>query len=336
MQFRTEIDIKKSGISLPHSEEVVLLGSCFADNMGEKLKSSKFHVLCNPFGVLYNPMSIAWQIERSLNQQHFTAESEELFQDTEVYHSWMHHTSFSASSATEITEKINVALDETYNALKTAKTLIITFGTAIIYQLKHDGRLVANCHKQNDNMFTRRMLSVDEITKRWTGVCLKLHSLNPGLQVIFTVSPVRHKRDGFHANQLSKATLLLAVEHTLESLGDTLKADYFPSYEIMMDELRDYRFYADVMIHPSSTAVEYIWERFADTYISDEDMKIIKSCIDIKNGLSHRANNPASESYLQFLTTINHNIIELKNKCPYLDMESELELCNTLLMKSQA
>jgi len=333
MDFQTIVDIKKGGMKLDHSKGVVLLGSCFADNMGAYLKESKFRVVCNPFGTLYNPMSIAWQIERCISGEIYTSESEEIFHDGTLFHSWMHHTSFSADNKADIADKMNMAMEQTHNALTTAGTLIITFGTAVIYQLKSDGRLVANCHKQKDSLFMRRMLAIDEIAERWTTLCQMLKTINPHLQLIFTVSPIRHKRDGFHTNQLSKATLLLAVERVTQSLRDTISCDYFPSYEIMMDELRDYRFYADDMIHPSAIAVKHIWERFADTYIGKDDMKIIKSCIDIRNGLNHRPNDPTAESYRNFIKTIQNNIIELKSHYPYLDMDEETELCSTILTK---
>ena len=333
MDFQTIVDIKKSNINLNHSKGVVLLGSCFADNIGIFLKEAKFHVLSNPFGTLYNPMSIAWQIERCLSGEIFTNDSEEIFQDGEILHSWMHHTTFSADSRDAIVKNMNAALKQTQNTLQTAGTLIITFGTSIIYQLKSDGRLVANCHKQKDSLFVRKMLATDEISEKWTVLCQKLHTFNPNLQIIFTVSPIRHKRDGFHTNQLSKATLLLATENITESLKDTLNSDYFPSYEIMMDELRDYRFYADDMIHPSAVAVKHIWERFTDTYISKDDMSVIKQCMNIRNGLNHRTDNPDSAAYKQFITTIQQDIIKLKNRYPYLDMDEESELCSTILKK---
>lgn len=333
MQFQTIINIPKSNIKLDHSKGVILLGSCFADNIGLKLSESKYNVLCNPFGTLYNPMSIAWQIERCISGERYTSESEEIFHDGTLFHSWMHHTSFSTDSKSVIADKMNMALEQMHNALKTAGTLIITFGTAVIYQLKIDGRLVANCHKQNDSLFMRRMLPMDEIAERWTTLCSQLHDINPELQIIFTVSPIRHKRDGFHTNQLSKSTLLLATERITESLRDTMTADYFPSYEIMMDELRDYRFYADDMIHPSPVAVNHIWNRFADTHIGTTDKEIIKECREIRNTLNHRPNNPNSAAYLRLLEDTKNKILELNKKYPYLNMDEEIELCNIRLVK---
>mgnify|MGYP002852193187 CR=1 FL=1 len=333
MQFHTEVDIKKGEFQLTHEQNILLIGSCFADNMGSKLAAAKFNVLCNPFGTLYNPMSIAWQIERAISGKPFTTSSEEILKDGDIYHSWMHHTTFSAKTVGELIERMNVAMEHTHDALKTASTLIITFGTSIIYELKADGRLVANCHKQKDCLFTRRMLSTNEITERWTQLCKTIHGFNPKVRIIFTVSPIRHKRDGFHLNQLSKATLLLAVDKIMQNAKTKVTSEYFPSYEIMMDELRDYRFYADDMIHPSQTAIDYIWERFKTNYVSKTDEQIIKECNEIGNILAHRPSDPGSEAYMKLIQKTLDKIMQLKNKYPYIKMDSEQELCNTILKK---
>lgn len=334
MLFRTEVDIRKSQFMLLLTKPIVLLGSCFADNIGKKLEESKFNTLCNPFGVLYNPMSIARLIQDAIDGKTYNEKSKEIFSDGTSFHSWMHHSSFSASSAKELAERMNKASRTINMALHNAGTIVITFGTSIIYELNSDGQLVANCHKQPDRLFTRRLLSVEEITERWNNLLITLHRINPNLQVIFTVSPIRHKRDGFHANQLSKAALLLAVEQITHNASRTLKAEYFPSYEIMMDELRDYRFYDDDMIHPSKTAVEYIWQQFQNTFIDKHDLNIIKECREIQNILAHRPSNPHSEAYLSLIQKTQNKINQLKNRCPYISMDSELELCNTILTKS--
>ena len=333
MLFRTEVDIKKSELTLSHNDGVVLLGSCFADNIGLKLSESKYNVLCNPFGTLYNPLSIAWQIEQCLNSTVYNTECKEIFSDGTQWHSWMHHSCFSATSAKSLVHKMNEARESMHKALKTAGTLIITFGTAVIYQLKADGHLVANCHKQKDSMFFRRFLSVEEISECWTSLFKKTLDFNPSLQIILTVSPIRHRRDGFHQNQLSKSTLLLAVDSIINNISDCVPVSYFPSYEIMMDELRDYRFYADDMIHPSPLAIDYIWHRFADTHIGKEDLKIINECQNIRNILSHRPDDPHSAAYLKLMEDTKTNILELNKRYPYLNMDEERELCNTRLAK---
>ncbi len=331
MQFHTEVDIKKGEFQLTHEQNILLLGSCFADNMGGKLAADKFNVMCNPFGTLYNPMSIAWQIERSISGKHFTTSSEEILKDGDIYHSWMHHTDFSANSANQLVERMNAAMEHTHDTLKTAGTLIITFGTAIIYELKASGSLVANCHKQKDCLFARRTLSTDEIAERWTQLCRTLHEFNPKLRIIFTVSPIRHKRDGFHQNQLSKATLLLAVDKIIENVNTSVTTAYFPSYEIMMDQLRDYRFYADDMIHPSQTAVEFIWQRFKDTYISSQTQSVIDRCKEISNILKHRPSDPSSQAYLSLIRKTLDKINSLKEEYPLINWEAEIQQCNAIL-----
>ena len=337
MQFVTPVDIAKSPIQIDHTKEVVLLGSCFADNIGRRMQEAKFNVLVNPFGTLYNPMSIAWILERTLEGALFTPQSEELFKDGEgTWHSWMHHTDFSAQTAEELCRNMNKAGRQAAEALRHAGTLIVTLGTAIIYTLKADGRLVANCHKQKDSLFDRRRLGTEEITDRWTALLRQLRQANPGLRVILTVSPIRHMRDGFHVNQLSKSTLLLAADQILQkckddpSMPDTA---YFPSYEIMMDELRDYRFYADDMVHPSPTAVSHIWERFTQTHFSRETLSLIDQCEKIAKALSHRPSHPESPVYKAFIENTLRQIQTTVNNHPYIRMDKEIEKCNTLLEK---
>ena len=190
----------------------------------------------------------------------------------------MHHSKYSCASAEELVIKMNLAGSAMAETLKTAGVLIVTFGTSIIYALKNTKKLVANCHKQKDSLFERRMLTTEEITGQWTGLIRKLHEQNPGLRIIMTVSPIRHQRDGMHVNQLSKGTLLLAAD----SVTDGERVVYFPAYEILMDELRDYRFYAEDLVHPGPQAVDYIWERFCDFVLADGERQTlldnIKAC----------------------------------------------------------
>ena len=337
MQFITPVDIPKSSINIDHSKKVILLGSCFADNIGQCLAEAKFNVLMNPFGTLYNPLSIAWQIERSMNGKTFSHQDEMLFQDIDgIWHSWMHHSVFSSSSASELLKRMNEAARAMQEALQTAGTLIITFGTAIVYTLKENGRLVANCHKQKDILFHRRRLNTEEITKTWNELLRKLHELNPNLQVVFTVSPIRHQRDGFHTNQISKSVLLIAIDHLVDECrrnGGDFTAEYFPSYEIMMDELRDYRFYAEDMIHPSSAAIQYIWQRFSDSHFDNQTKDIICQCEKIRKAVTHRPNQPGSTTYMHFIENTLKQIYQLIKQHPYICMDKEINLCNTLLRK---
>ena len=266
MELMTYIDIPKSGWKMEAGAKVLLVGSCFADEVGQKMQKGGFDAMVNPFGTLYNPASIAAILDNALSETRDSfvdGSSELLFQDgSGIWHSWMHHSRFSSLSRQELVERINQTNREVSDFLREADVLIVTLGTSIIYRLKATGMLVANCHKMPDSMFVRERMKVGDIAGRWTVLLRRLAAVNPRLKVLFTVSPIRHKRDGFHINQISKGILLQAV--------DEMAVDYFPSYEIMMDELRDYRFYADDMIHPSERAVEYIWQRFQDTYFDNK------------------------------------------------------------------
>ena len=296
MDLLTRIDIPESEWKMNAGAKVLLVGSCFADEIGEKMVRGGFDAMVNPFGTLYNPASIAASLLRALSEKEValprscefpTVEAslptsstsvgrhrrrrlvdvdDVVFEDTEagIWHSWMHHSSFSSADLAELVARINRTTHEVADFLRGAEVLIVTLGTAFIYRLKETGMLVANCHKQPDSLFQRERLSAYDIVDQWQMLLQLLESVNPNLKVIFTVSPIRHKRDGYHVNQISKGILLQAVDEMVDG-----KCSYFPSYEIMMDELRDYRFYADDMIHPSAQAVEYIWQRFQDTYFDN-------------------------------------------------------------------
>lgn len=249
---------------------MVLMGSCFADNIGGKLQEAHFHCCVNPFGTLYNPMSVGQALKDIIAGRNYSATDSEIFNSESIWHSWMHHSRFSADSAESLVENINGSIRKAHEHLQNSRLLIITLGSSYVYRLKEDNRIVANCHKMNEKLFDRSRLNVDDIVDEWIPLLDELHDINPQLKVMFTVSPIRHKRDGLHANQLSKATLLLAVDRLCELRKDLCL--YFPAYEIMMDELRDYRFYADDMVHPSPLAVEYIWERFSTAFFDRKTM----------------------------------------------------------------
>ncbi len=216
-------------------------------------------------------------------------------------------------------QQINDRLRQAHDRMSRTDWLLLTWGTTFVYQQRETGRIVSNCHKQPEKLFTRRMLTVDEIVDEYTRFLKELRNQNSTLKVLFTVSPIRHIRDGMHANQLSKATLLLAIEQ-LQSIFPTT-IFYFPSYEIMLDELRDYRFYADDMLHPSPLAVNYLWERFSDVFFSDETKTIMDECESIRKALAHRPFHPDSEEHKRFLGQIVLKIERLNRKYPYLEFE---------------
>ena len=248
MKLQTIVDIKPSEWKIGYEDKILLLGSCFSDEIGERMEQCYLSVIRNPFGTLYNPLSIANAI--NLQSPIFNLQ----FHDG-LWHSMYHHGSFSRSTKEEAEQAVRTSIETMQKALQEASVVIVTFGTAWVYEM--NGEIVGNCHKLPENNFTRRRLSVEEIIAAWQPIITRY----PDKHWLFTVSPIRHIKDGLHENQLSKATLLQAVEQ----LGD-----YFPSYEIVLDELRDYRFYADDLVHPSSMAVNYIWERFVDTYCTNQ------------------------------------------------------------------
>lgn len=329
MQLTTPVTLQKNDIEITHKSNIMLLGSCFAQNIGNRLQAGKFNVCTNPFGIIYNPLSISTVLHRAISGEEFTADSPEISESNERWHSILHHSDFSRRTKEELITTINSSLQAAHNCIQNADILIITFGTAYVYTRNCDGRVVSNCHKMPAKEFTRRLLSVDEITECMSRVLTPITEARPGVKIIFTVSPIRHLRDGAHDNQLSKATLLLAIEQLQKRYMHN--AAYFPAYEIVLDELRDYRFYADDMAHPAPIAVEYIWQQFADTHISSSSQALCHTIEDINRALAHRPFDAESNSYKEFVRNTLKKIDTVQTMHPYLCFEKEIEQCNTLL-----
>ena len=256
MKLQTIVDIKPSEWKIGYEDKILMLGSCFSDEIGRQMEERKMAVTCNPFGTLYNPLSIAQAI-------HMTG-LPELVEYDGLWHSMAHHGSFSRVTREEAEEAVRLSVEAMQRALTEATVVIVTFGTAWVYEM--DGKVVGNCHKMPEKNFIRRRLTVEEIVTAWQPILAQY----PDKHWLFTVSPIRHIRDGLHENQLSKATLLMAVERLAGSQKSKVKSRYFPSYEILLDELRDYRFFADDLAHPSGLAVQYIWERFCETFCTPQ------------------------------------------------------------------
>ena len=309
MIFRTEVHIPKSTWTITHRDRLMLLGSCFADNIGEKFSVAGFDSTVNPFGTLYNPASIAVVLTRLLDEQAFTSDEMVSF-GAEGWGSWLSHSLLSRPTQEEALRQHNRLFEDAATHLRQTSVLIITFGTAWVY--RQDSQVVANCHHEPASRFVRERLTVDEIVGLWRPLLERLHVLNPDLRVLFTVSPIRHFRDGVHENQLSKSTLLLAIE----ALGES----YFPSYELMLDELRDYRFYAEDMCHPSPVAVDYLWERFGDTYFDNSTRQLISRLEEITKALNHRPLHPDSHQHQHFLRQTEDKLQALLAEHPYLKM----------------
>lgn len=329
MRFSTYVEVPKQTLDISHKTRVMMLGSCFAQNIGQKLEEYKFPVDINPFGILYNPFSICEALDYICSDKLFDKDSEEIFFHNEMWHSWLHHSDFSRKECAEVVVAVNnrlLAAKETFASLN---VLMLTFGTAYVYRRVSDSRVVGNCHKVPQKEFVRSLLSVEEIVGRMSLVIDKILTRRPSLKILFTISPIRHLRDGAHDNQISKATLLLAAEELRRRYPDTVC--YFPSYEIVLDELRDYRFFADDMVHPSSVAVEYLWERFAEAYFSPATMRLNEELKEIARALAHRPFDASSQAYRTFLSKIMLKIEDIRKKCPYFDFGKEIAQCNTQL-----
>lgn len=329
MQFTTPVDIPHTCKEITYQDKILLLGSCFADNMTKHLQSAFFQVSSNPFGTLYNPASIASCLQL-LQQTHDTspaqvASSIPLARHNGLWHSMLHHGDFSTNSKDDLMLRITQSLEQGVGQLSNANVLILTWGTAWVYE--QNGAVVSNCHKIPASQFNRRCLSVKEILTLYHTI-LQLPLLQDK-HIIFTVSPIRHLNDGLHANQLSKSVLLLAIDQLIADLqsqqqnpSDNIQPtclDYFPSYEILLDELRDYRFYADDMLHPSEKAVEYIWERFTQTYFSCDTLMDMQSLQKLYTGLHHTPLHPDTADYQRFLEHISEQLRQWHSKYNWID-----------------
>lgn len=327
MDFTTPVIVPPAPFTFSHVDKVQTFGSCFAENLGQWLSDNRFDVDSNPFGILYNPVSIARSLRLLLRQTPY--EESQLFTHQHIVHSFDHHGSFSSGSAEETLEKINRRLFFSARRLREATRLIITLGTAYVYRLKPNGRVVANCHKLPADCFERSLLTPDAIVAEWNELLPQIRAVNPEVKILFTVSPIRHLKDGLHANQISKATLLLAVERLTAS--DPEKLAYFPAYEIMLDELRDYRFYAEDMLHPSPQAITYIWSRFAETYLTEDTRRILNEWEEIRKALNHRPLYPESRSNQRFLEQTLLKIERFKEKMPSFDLSNEIQCIKSKL-----
>lgn len=317
MNFFSKVDIPASDLRIDYKSNLVFIGSCFADNISAQFTARKFNVLANPFGTVYNPVSLESQIKAIADGKVFG--EDDVFQDTRcdgLWHSWDAHSSLSASTREECIAKLNAAAKQAREFLEKADAVFITLGTAFVYYLKDSGKPVSNCHRQDPNLFTRRMISVDEATEAIREIATSIRQLNRNTHIVFTVSPLRHMSDGAHNNTLSKATLQLAINKALEEANAT----YFPSYEIVMDELRDYRFYADDMVHLSKTAEEYIFKQMTETYCDSttrENMAKVEKFLKMAN---HRIQDESSPATQQLKKKIAVQAAELEKQIPGLSL----------------
>ena len=320
--FRTEVRVDEADKDLNYMTPSFFIGSCFSDNIGRKLDKSKFPVMLNPFGVLYNPVSIYNGLNAIINKK-IIAGNDLVFHNN-LYHSFLFHGSFSSISNEKLLLKCNDTIDEANAFLKKSSFIFITFGTSYVYEYKETGEIVSNCHKIPDSEFKRNRLTLDEIISKWNKLISDLKNFNPELQIVFTVSPVRHFKDGAHENQLSKSVLLLAIDEIIKE-NRNQGISYFPAYEIMNDELRDYRFYSDDMVHISETGVNYIFEQFRKCFFKSNTLECIKEINEIVRAGEHRILNPDPVSLNKFRNTMIAKIEKLISAYPFINFNKELE-----------
>lgn len=350
MNFFSKVDIPASDLRIDYKSNLVFIGSCFADNISAQFASRKFKVQASPFGTVYNPLSIA-QMVKNIAEGKVYGDTD-VFQDVcrdnghgdNLWHSWDAHSSLSASTREECVDKLNAATTQARDFLRKADAVFITLGTAFVYYLKDCGKPVSNCHRQDPALFERRMISVEEAAQALKSIVRSLKKIKQDqiatptirdddtkFHVIFTVSPLRHLSDGAHNNTLSKATLQLAVNSAISNVttvpsassGTFPAVNYFPSYEIVMDELRDYRFYADDMVHLSKTAEAYIFERMVSAYCDErtrEDMAKVEKFLKMA---SHRIQDESAPATQEFLKKLNAQATLLESDIPGLDLSNE-------------
>ena len=317
MNFTTKIPIQKYEHAITYDSKIMLLGSCFAESMGKKFSYFKFQNTTNPFGIIFNPKSLAKMIERCVRKDYFT--EEDIFFHNDLWQCYEVHSELSHPDKEVFLNCLNALIHSTHNELNESTHLIITLGTAWVYRNIETNEIVANCHKVSQMHFVKELLSPESIAQSIESILFTISVHNPNCKCIFTVSPVRHQKDGFVDNTLSKAHLITAVHKTIAQQPSTL--GYFPAYEIMMDELRDYRFYAEDLLHPNQTAIDYIWIQFFENYISELEFGLMNEICTIQKGLQHRPFHSHTAQHQKFLTDLKTKMTTVKNKLPFITFE---------------
>jgi hypothetical protein len=312
MKLTTPIKLSRQNPPINYSSKVLLLGSCFAQNMGAKLEYYKFQQCTNPFGILFHPVAIEKLITRAVNQNWFT--SKDVFLQNEQWHCFLAHSKLSNTSEEDLISALNSALEKLRFSLLEASHVVFTFGTAWVYKHLEKDTIVANCHKVPQKEFVKHLLSPDDVSDVLLGIETKLRTINPTCSIINTVSPVRHIKDGLIANSRSKAHLIAGVQ---EIVSPEKLNYYFPSYEIMMDELRDYRYYKEDLIHPNQTAIAIIWNAFTGSWICPETAALQKKIATIQSGLLHTPFNGHSKAHLLFKKDLEVQISQVQKALPW-------------------
>lgn len=320
MKLQTQIPLQKAHYQMDYSSQILLLGSCFVENMGRKLNHFKFPSLQNPFGILFHTIAIENLVSKAVRQESYS--EADIFFLNDRWHCFDAHSDLCDASQKHLIKNLNDGLSATREQLSKSTHIFITLGTSWVYRNITNGNIVANCHKMPQKKFSKELLSIDEITDSLQKTIDHIRSVNENAQVIFTVSPVRHLKDGFIENQRSKAHLISAIHQTMEILNHAPRTSYFFSYEVMMDELRDYRFYKSDMVHPNDLAVDYIWEKFIEVWISKECYGTMAQVEAIQKGLEHKPFNPDSKEHKVFLKSLHSKITYLQQAYPFMEFKS--------------
>jgi GSCFA family protein len=314
--FRTTIKLEKQSQSIDYDSHILLLGSCFTKHISQKLAYFKFNTLTNPFGIIFNTSSLKVAVEDCVINKTYT--KLDLIQHDGLWHSFKHHSQFSSPDIKKTLSAINTSVKEGHDFIKKATHIVITFGTAWVYTHNKSGKIVANCHKVPQRQFTKSLQSITQIRADLDAIFKAVKSVNKKVKIIFTVSPVRHLRNGFPENMLGKAHLITAVQEHINHNKDSF---YVPAYEIMMDDLRDYRFYEADMVHPNPTAINYIWDYFKNSWLSDKVIKTMNDIEGIQKDLQHRPFNKNTAAHQKFMGNLNIKIARLTAIYPNIKFE---------------
>lgn len=318
MELRTTFNISSSPYRITYHDPVVFIGSCFAKEIGKQFEAGHLPVLINPAGTVYNPVSVCNTIDAITRGKKYT--KDDLYNYKGTWLSFNHYTDFSSDDPEAVLDSINTGTYRAGKFISDARFLFITFGTARAYRWKQSGEIVSNCHKIPATYYLHELLTVDDIVTLWENQLDRLHTLYPQLKVVFTISPVRHWKDGAHGNQVSKSVLFLAVEKLLRHAS---VPGYFPAYELVMDDLRDYRYYDDDMLHPSSSAVNYIWEKFKECYLDEKTMVLWNEVVKITKAFNHRLTGGSGTKKKEFSELMLKRIAIIEDKIPQTDLSEE-------------
>jgi len=328
--LRTLVETVPLNPPVTYADRIMLIGSCFTEHIGNRLKTLKFAVDLNPFGIVYNPLSVAGQLRLLLNPEPFSPD--DLVFNQDLWHSWMHHSRFSDPDSANLLQSVNESLHQSSQFLKQARLLVLTFGTANAYYLKSSNRLVSNCHQLPADFFYTKQAEPQELVECWIPVVTALKEQNPDIRICMTVSPVRYFKEGPTGNQMSKSTLFLFIGKLIEAFPDLF---YFPSYEIFMDDLRDYRFYDADLMHPGQEGVEYVWKKFTDTCLDPSVFPLMNEVESIVKAAHHRPGRHLTGAHRRFVAQQMERISSVCEKNPFLDFQEEMEILEGKLRSDQ-